>query len=200
VLSSIAVTVTLRVESQSKEHALGHTFALLDAALGQFCDYQYRYPYQYADFRFPLDCNDFPVVALQKTLLATTGAADVLVLNHVHPNGTEYVEYSGCEVMYFLLSQIPEVRGTLAKINPSFVTNKNGEGNLVTISINNGPAESLLRVVDPWGTTLRYGYYRTRSPDWSPLPETKKTFPVLISAGPDRVFGTGDDLNNRGKR
>lgn len=200
VLAGIGATVTLRVESQAKENALVDTYALLEAALGQFSEYQYRYPAQYADFRFPLDCDGFPVAALQTTLQGALGVTNVQILNHQHADGREYSEYSGCEVMYFLLFQVPEVRATLEKINPAFVTNKNEEGKVVTIALNNGAPVSLLRVVDPWGTTLRYDYYDVSTPDLTPLAATKKTFPALVSAGPDRVFGTGDDISNKGRR
>jgi type II secretory pathway pseudopilin PulG len=200
VLSTIAVTLAVRVENQSKENVLARTFTLLGNALEQFYDYEYRYPPPYAEFRFPLDCNGFSVAALQNTLPGMLQATKVEVFNHQHPGGREYDTYSGCEIMYWLLARVPEIRETLGHINPAFVTNKNDEGAAVTISIDQGPPESLLRVVDPWGTTLRYDYYEVRPTDLAPLGETKRTFPVLISAGPDRVFGTGDDISSGGKR
>ncbi len=43
----------------------------------------------------------------------------------------------------------------------------------------------LAEVRDPWGTVLDYRY----GPD--------DDFPELISAGPDREFGTEDDINSR---
>ncbi len=199
VLATIAVTLTVRVENQSKENALARTFTLLGSALQQFYDYEYQYPASYAEFRFPLDCNGFSVAALQNTLPAMLQAAKVQVFNHQHPGGREYDNYSGCEIMYWFLARIPEIRATLGQINPAFVTNQNDEGAVVTIAIDQGPPESLVRVVDPWGTTLRYDYYEVRPTDLVPLVETKRTFPVLISAGPDRVFGTGDDISSGGK-
>jgi prepilin-type N-terminal cleavage/methylation domain-containing protein len=42
---------------------------------------------------------------------------------------------------------------------------------------------------DPWGTVVDYVY---AAPDDS--------FPELISAGPDKVFGTGDDISNKSRR
>ena len=44
---------------------------------------------------------------------------------------------------------------------------------------------------DPWGTLLDYVYeYAGGKGD---------TFPELISAGPDRQFGTADDISSKGK-
>ena len=44
------------------------------------------------------------------------------------------------------------------------------------------------RLYDPWGTPFNYIY--TPGSD---------TFPVLVSAGPDRKFGTADDISSKGK-
>ncbi|MBE0536354.1 MAG: prepilin-type N-terminal cleavage/methylation domain-containing protein [Phycisphaerae bacterium] len=39
--------------------------------------------------------------------------------------------------------------------------------------------------LDPWGRPLRYTY------------AVGQTFPLITSAGPDRVLGTGDDISSR---
>jgi len=44
------------------------------------------------------------------------------------------------------------------------------------------------RLYDPWGTPLNYIY----APGIN-------TFPELVSAGPDRKFGTADDISSKGK-
>ncbi len=48
------------------------------------------------------------------------------------------------------------------------------------------PVES--RFYDPWGTPLDYAYVAGVD-----------TFPELISAGPDKVFGTSDDITSKNK-
>jgi type II secretory pathway pseudopilin PulG len=50
-----------------------------------------------------------------------------------------------------------------------------------------GPAD-LQSLCDPWGTVIDYIYV------------PGDTFPELISAGPDRVFGTGDDISNKSRQ
>jgi hypothetical protein len=103
--------------------------------------------------------------------------------------------------MYLLLSEIPEVAQTLKGISPSLVTNENGEGKFVEIRIGDDsrPFEPLLRVVDPWGTTLRYTYYEyiydPSNPNGPPIKVVLKSFPVLTSAGPDKTFDTDDDIS-----
>lgn len=42
-----------------------------------------------------------------------------------------------------------------------------------------------IQINDPWGTVIDYRY----NPD--------NTFPELVSAGPDKIFGNGDDISNK---
>lgn len=77
------------------------------------------------------------------------------------------------EFLYSELSSIPSVRKILAKLSPSSVVNKHGT------------AETAAELYDAWGTVLDYRY----------IPGDN--FPLLVSAGPDKTFGTADDINNR---
>jgi prepilin-type N-terminal cleavage/methylation domain-containing protein len=79
------------------------------------------------------------------------------------------------ESMYQELRLVPAARQVLDKLGPGVVKNEGGLADLRSMS-------------DPWGTVMDYVYL----PDY--------TFPELISAGPDRLFGTGDDMSNKGMR
>jgi type II secretory pathway pseudopilin PulG len=48
---------------------------------------------------------------------------------------------------------------------------------------------------DPWGTELNYVYIHDAN-----FPNAGYNFPELISAGPDRKFGTPDDISSKGRR
>lgn len=201
VLASLVIAITLGLETQSKENTLAHTFAVLESALEQFRDFGYTYRGGvYSGYAFPLDCTGFPELRLEAAIRGILGAATVDITNHVGGMGGEYQEYSGCEVMYLLLSQVPGARETLKAINPSLVTNENADGGKIELLVDLHPATPLLRVVDPWGTTLQYDYYDVEPPpDLTPIPGTEKQFPVLVSAGPDKQFGTADDITSRGR-
>jgi prepilin-type N-terminal cleavage/methylation domain-containing protein len=197
-LAAMIITVTRRVDTQAKEHTLASTFAVLESALAQFHEYGYPYPAGsvYAGFDFPLDCTSFPVLDLRATLQAALGVASVQIVNHADRMGREYLDYSGCEVLYFFLSQVPESAGALKGISPGLATNTNGEGQPVEIVIDTRPSAPFTRIVDPWGTTLRYHYYDVQAVGLAPIPATRKTFPVFLSAGPDKKFGTPDDISS----
>jgi type II secretory pathway pseudopilin PulG len=201
ILISVMAGVAKRIDDQGKERLCRSTLTLIDNALEQFRDFGYEY--KSADFAglvFPLDCNDYPVQrdVLIPTLRKALGATTVTI----EPNDlarpiTHQYEYSGSEALYFFLSQVPDCRVTIDKIDKSLLTNKDNVGNEMKLVID-GVSYPLIRIIDPWGSTLRYDYYYddTLFP-LKPELATRKTFPVITSAGPDKQFGTGDDVSSR---
>jgi prepilin-type N-terminal cleavage/methylation domain-containing protein len=137
VLSGMVVTLTRRVDTQSKENAMRNAFALVGSALREYYE---------AKGQFPPQAERNPANALA----------------HI-------------ESMYQELRLVPAARQVLDKLSPGVVKNEGGVADLRSMS-------------DPWGTVMDYVYL----PDY--------TFPELISAGPDRLFGTGDDMTNKGMR
>jgi len=196
ILISMMVGVAKRIDDQGKERLCRDTIELIGNALEQFRDFGYEYKHtDFAEFDFPLDCNDYPVtrdiliLTLEKALGLVAGSISI-------PSGTHQHEYSGSEALYFFLSQVPDCRVTLDKVDKSLLTNKDNAGGDLILRI--GTVDyPLLRFIDPWGKTLRYDYYYddTISP-LIPDPDTKKTFPVITSAGADKQFDTSDDISN----
>lgn len=196
VLASLVITAATRIRNQSNQQLAENTFATLTAALQQFRDFGYRYNnVDYSDFDFPLDCNGLPpsgLVSIGTTLEAALFDVTVLISNH---DQLEHLKYSGCEVLYFFLSKVPQSRKTLDKIDRSLVTDEDDNGNRMKVTIDGRPYP-LLRVIDPWGTTLHYDYYNEKG-NIAMMRKTKRTFPVITSAGPDKRFGTSDDISSR---
>lgn len=137
VLGGVVVTVTLRVDTQSKENALRSAFALVGCALREYYE---------AKGQFPPQAERNPANALA----------------HI-------------ESMYQELRSVPAARQILDRLAPGVVKNEGGLADLRSMR-------------DPWGTVM----------DYVDVPDS--TFPELISAGPDRLFGTGDDISNKGIR
>ena len=137
VLAAIVVTVTLRVESQSKENAVRNAFALVGSSLREYYDAQGRFPPQ-----------------------PERNAANALA--HVAS-------------MYQELRAVPASRQVLDKLNPTWIQREAGIADVQSLR-------------DPWGTVMDYFY------------APGNACPELISAGPDRQFGTGDDLSGKGRR
>jgi prepilin-type N-terminal cleavage/methylation domain-containing protein len=198
-LATMVIGIASQIDNKSKENLTKNTIEILTAALEQFREYGYRYRHSdYSGFEFPLDCNGFSVGQLQTTLKDALGAASVLITG-----GTHEPDFSGSEVLYLLLSRIPDCRETLEKIDSSLITDKDSLGNQMKVAID-GQEFPLLRVVDPWlergktaktGKSLRYDYYDEKI--IPPDPRQKRTFPVITSAGPDGIFNTNDDISSK---
>ena len=77
------------------------------------------------------------------------------------------------EFLYRELNSIPDARAILEKLSQSSVKN------------NYGTTDTASEIYDPWGTSLDYRYI------------AGDNFPLLISAGPDKTFGTADDISNK---
>jgi prepilin-type N-terminal cleavage/methylation domain-containing protein len=77
------------------------------------------------------------------------------------------------EYLYKELRSVPGVQKILEKIEDSWIHNKYGT------------AQTPPEIYDPWGTVLDYQYI------------AGDNFPRLISAGPDKKFGTADDMDSR---
>ncbi len=83
-------------------------------------------------------------------------------------NAAEHSEY-----LYQQLYSIPDSRNILEKISDSLIKNEYES------------TQALQEIYDPWGMVLEYRY------------SSGETFPILISAGPDKIFDTADDIRSR---
>lgn len=192
ILTTMVITLAARFDTQGKERGMKSALALLDAALGEFRDYgfSYRHP-DYNDLGFPLDCNGFSRTNLQTAIEEAlgTGSGSVLITpDYNDPN------FSGSEALYFFLSKVPDSKKTLGKIDSSLITNEVPGDVPLEIDVD-GRTSPLFRIIDPWGQTIRYDYYD--EDDLAKIEESKKVFPLIISAGQDGEFGTDDDITNR---
>jgi len=100
----------------------------------------------------------------------------------------EYHEYTGrfpyaaqnpnlnSESLYGALNFIPTSRKILEKISDS----------LIRHGVDTGATPPIPEIYDPWGEVLDYRY-----------DSNTDTYPQLISAGPDRIVGTADDIRSR---
>jgi prepilin-type N-terminal cleavage/methylation domain-containing protein len=194
ILISMMVGVGRRIDDQGKVRLCRSTIDLIGNALEQFRDFGYEYKDPcYAGLAFPLDCNGFDdITYFQNTLhdaLYSSTPPTITISGWAQHDPS----FSGSEALYFILSQVPDCRTTLEKIGKSLLINKGTDGGEINITID-AMILPFTRFIDPGGTTLHYDYYDETS---SPLdPDTKKTFPVITSAGADKTFGTNDDISS----
>jgi type II secretory pathway pseudopilin PulG len=215
VLAGIVLTTLTRIDSQSKEHLCLGTLETLNTALRQFRDYGYEYKIRsaatnseidfYRSLKFPPDCNDYSEIQTENEITILMNLSLPADISDATSEQYDPCD-SGSAVMYFFLSQVPQCRETLAGIDPSLLKNdhKNNK-NYWTIDIAANRSYPWLRVVDPWGTPLRYDYcdetkvLLNTSTGYRNAKDTIRSFPLITSAGPDEIFGTSDDITNRDK-
>ncbi len=211
ILTTIVIGIAARIDEKSKEQLAESTSAILTAALRQFHDYEYHYKNViYSEFDFPLDVIEPALVPPPTDVLITTLAQEFSLPVSIEPvNPGEPIghklEYTSSELLYFFLSRVPECRKTLDKIHRSdkdrnivrsLITNEDDNGYRMRIKIGT-EYYPLLRIIDPWGTTLLYDYFYEHQLPSGSTTIVKRTFPVIISAGPDKTFGTADDISSR---
>ena len=90
-----------------------------------------------------------------------------------YANAAKHSEY-----LYGELQAVPAAQKILQKIDRSLIKNQYSAAGVPT-------AQTAPEIHDPWGTPLDYRYV------------TGDNFPRLISAGPDKTFGTKDDVTNK---
>ncbi|MHC4290404.1 MAG: hypothetical protein ACYSSK_10220 [Planctomycetota bacterium] len=85
-------------------------------------------------------------------------------------NGGLLDEDASSAALFYFLDQYPSSRAVVEDLANTLVTNKDDSG---------------MNIIDPWGTSIRYVYL------------AGTVFPVLTSAGPDKVFDTPDDITSK---
>jgi type II secretory pathway pseudopilin PulG len=189
ILMAMVIRMAGRIDTQAGERLAHATFGLIDTALGQFAENRFRYDGAYRDFIFPPDCTGFDQAGFENTVAGALGAVTAAVSGGVYdPN------YSSSAGAYLFLSMVPQCRAPLEQIDESLLTDKDAAGSSLKITVDDGRnarVYPLVRFIDPWGTSLRYSYCEDLLD-----PATRRTFPILVSAGPDRLFGTADDVTS----
>jgi type II secretory pathway pseudopilin PulG len=99
-------------------------------------------------------------------------------------SGNLLVEDASSAALFYFLDKNPSSRAIVEGMANTLVTNKDDSGAVIQINIG-GTIYDLPRYVDPWGMSIRYEYLDGTA------------FPVLTSAGPDKVFGTPDDITSK---
>lgn len=212
-LATMVIGIATNIDNQSRKQLTKSTLAILNSALQQFQDYGYRHKDNlgytsderdfYLGLEFPLDCNDMlenEIKPILEKVLSTETAPTTVTIEPLDADGYD-PNCSGSAVLYYFLSRIPQCRQTLDRIDGSLITNEGSMGSDMKITID-GQEYPFFMFIDAWQRPLRYdyydeGYYYESPPDFNLMNKSKRTFPLITSAGPDKLFDTADDITNR---
>lgn len=191
IAASIRVGQYVRIKAQVElvQSALG----VIDTALQQYYEDVGAFPFECKDQNGNNVPDEFRKADLQTQIQAKTGATMVTISHNLdETTGTgQAIDAASSAGLWWFLTQTPNSRKILDALSPEFITTlkPNSAADRLTITITVGgqtETNNLARIVDVWGTSLWYRY-----------DPTAQTFPAVISAGPDRRFGTADDIQNR---
>jgi prepilin-type N-terminal cleavage/methylation domain-containing protein len=205
ILSSVLIAMAGKIQNKANTRLMENTFSLIDSALQEYQDFGYKLDLAkipagerldfYSSLKFPADCNGFDTAGLEAELADTLNANSVTIEDE-----DRFFEYAGIEAMVFMLRKVPASRQLLEEVDDSLLSDENTSRKMnVTLASALDPQRDyfLIRINDPWGEALRYDYYDESLSDYSDRQDTVKNFPMLKSAGPDKIFGTADDITSR---
>lgn len=103
----------------------------------------------------------------------------------IKPVDPTWISSASSAALFYFLDKDPSSRAIASAVSNTLITNKDADGNDITITIGTNPPIDLPRYIDAWGTSIRYVYLDGTA------------FPTLTSAGPDKVFDTPDDVTSK---
>ncbi|RKY07207.1 MAG: hypothetical protein DRP56_06125 [Planctomycetota bacterium] len=152
-----------------------------------------KYHSDFGDFPFDTDVDgdgdlDVLDIYLQSHLEADLGGtvSPVNSLQEKDGNG-DWISTASSAALFYFLDKNPSSQTIAAAVPNSLITNKDDSGAAIQFTFTAPPNNmiDLPRYIDPWKISIRYEYL------------TGTAFPVLTSAGPDKVFDTPDDITSK---
>lgn len=161
----------------------------LSTALEKYYDDTGDFPFD-TDTDVPEDgiLNNYLIADLANDLAGTVTSGilpDHQAVNPTPPPDTILISSASSAALFYFLDKHPDSRAIVEAVSNTLITNKDAAETNIMITIGTNPAIDLLRYIDTWGTSIRYEYL------------TGTAFPVLTSAGPDKIFDTPDDITSQ---
>ena len=183
ILISASARLGQYVKTRASVQLTQSALAVIDTALQQY----------YADFTafpFSTDVNSDGIAndVYLKTHLETLLAATINAVDLMEKDGKGVNQsFASSAGLYWFLHRNANSRSIIEAVTPSLAAVKHPQETKQNLTATvGGVVFDLPRFVDPWGMSLRYTYVPAAD-----------TFPKVTSAGPDREFGTEDDIENQ---
>jgi len=180
IIVSGIVTVGGTVRTQGKIHNTESTIQMLESALTEYINYKKT--------SYPGSCGDvdYSFVTLENLTGVSVGSGYPVDHALGSPNWGTFggsdlnrllAARSSIEILYYWLDAVPDCQKYLSRIAEEFKTNEDGD----SLGVND-VLVPLIEINDAWQRPIRYKVL------------SGEDFPELISAGPDGLFYTADDI------
>lgn len=167
ILMGAMITVTGHLKSEARKRLTQSALGVIATALEQY--YENTSPKQYPPM--VLSNGDFNEKLYGVPPTQTTSISPAVASNFWNSGS-----------LYYFLNRVPQSKSILNGLVNQMISNRDLGGTAILIEIPAGTSGTdFVRFVDAWGTTIRYDYWGSG-------------FPVITSAGPDKIFGTEDDV------
>lgn len=159
------------------------TIQVIDTALEQ-----YQEQYKKNPFSNRVDINTGQPIDYTKVHLeADTGMTSITTSDNkdtklLEKDGTCYASSIG---LFYYLDRCADSKAILDTLSNRMITTLDAATGLQIKMIMGGVTYNVPRFIDAWGMSLRYEYL------------DNYPYPKIMSAGPDKIFGTSDDLSNQ---
>ncbi len=189
VLASLLLGVGRRLLSQAQEKLARSTIDIVVTAIEQYHGEMNRFPMEVLNAAPRSVTPSFAQADLIAYLNDDLGLnrripPETVVIPSTGIPQSECDQYAVGECLYYFLNQCPDGRRIIDTISESRKTSQDTLRKLRRAEYDN-TSITLIRLIDPWGTSLRYEY----TPG-------AMTFPRITSAGIDKQFNTPDDLRS----
>lgn len=157
------------------------TIQIIDTALDQYQEQYRAFPFENRNIDGdPVKADPYSVEHFKTDL-----TADITAGTLTEKDGNNQVIWNASSAaLYFFLNRCGDSKAILDTLSGRMISTLDATGQQIKMVIVGG-TYSVPRFIDAWGMSLQYEYL-----DHYP-------YPKIMSAGPDKVFGTSDDLSNR---
>lgn len=158
------------------------TIQIIDAALEQYHE-QYRvFPFKNRDENGDAVADPYTVEHFEADLAAKITAG---ILTKKDKDEQIIVwNAASSAALYYFLNRCGDSKAILDTLSDRMITTLDADGHQIKMDMG-GITYSVPYFIDAWGESLQYEYL-----DHYP-------YPKIMSAGPDKIFGTSDDLSNQ---
>lgn len=149
------------------------TIQIIDAALDQYLEQYRAFPFKNRNVDSdPAKADPYTVHHFETDLTADISS------------GTLTDNDASSAALYYFLNRCGDSKAILDTLSDRMITTLDAEGHQIKM-VMGGVTYSVPRFIDAWGISVQYEYLE------------QYPYPKIMSAGPDKIFGTSDDLSNQ---
>jgi len=149
------------------------TIQIIDAALDQYLEQYRAFPFKNRNVDSdPAKADPYTVHHFETDLTADISG------------GTLTDNDASSAALYYFLNRCGDSKAILDTLSDRMITTLDAGGHQIKM-VMGGVTYSVPRFIDAWGISVQYEYLE------------QYPYPKIMSAGPDKIFGTSDDLSNQ---